>query len=64
LYALNLAKASRMIQTEKVRVAESSQKRIREDLAGTQKSLKFVVYMGIVGAIMIGLSIVAQYITL
>jgi hypothetical protein len=44
--------------------AESSQRRIREDLDGTQKSLNFVVYMGIVGAIMMVLSAALQYIPL
>ena len=44
--------------------AESSQRRVMEDLSGTEKSLKFVVYMGIVGVIMIGMSAASQYITL
>lgn len=44
--------------------AESSQRRIHEDLAGTEKSLKFVVYMGIVGSIMMVLSAALQYIPL
>ena len=44
--------------------AESRQRRIAEDLAGTQKSFNFVVYMGIVGVIMIALSAGTQYISL
>ena len=44
--------------------AESGQRRIREDLSSTEKSFRFVVYMGIVGAIMMGLSALVLYIPL
>lgn len=44
--------------------AESSQKRAREDLDGTEKSFKFVLYMSIVGGLMMALSYAIQYIAL
>jgi len=57
-------RGSATYQVTRTAGAENSQRRTREDLNSTEKSFRFVLYMGIVGALVMALSFAIQYLTL